>query len=91
MLFYVIFFSKMLSCQNGLIFHICQALSEHTRLSNNTANELIKLLEALATHSITSYELKQIFLLLREDGPEKVSHIHHILGNSHEFNNYYII
>jgi hypothetical protein len=51
---------------------VCQTLEEHPKLSQKAANELIKLLEVLASHSITSYELKQIFLLLREDMDLKV-------------------
>jgi hypothetical protein len=43
------------------------------KLSQKTANELIKLLEVLASHSITSYELKHVFLLIREDADLKVS------------------
>ena len=64
--------SKSLACQRGVILGVCEAL-EHPKLGQKAANELIKLLEVLASHSITSYELKQIFLLLREDADFHVS------------------
>ena len=64
--------SKSLACQRGIILGVCEAL-EHPKLGQKAANELIKLLEVLASHSITSYELKQIFLLLREDTDFHVS------------------
>ncbi|PNF23323.1 hypothetical protein B7P43_G17104 [Cryptotermes secundus] len=63
--------SKTLACRQGVILAICQALEDHVKLSQKTANELIKLLEVLASHSITPYELKQTFLLLREDADLK--------------------
>jgi c-di-AMP phosphodiesterase-like protein len=65
--------SKTLACQQGVILAVCQALEGHQKLSQKAANEMIKLLEVLASHSITSYELKQIFFLLREDTDVKVS------------------
>ena len=64
--------SKSLACQRGIILGVCEAL-ENPKLCQKAANELIKLLEVLASHSITSYELKQIFLLLREDADFHVS------------------
>jgi hypothetical protein len=64
--------SKSLACQRGVILGVCEAL-EHPKLGQRAANELIKLLEVLASHSITSYELKRIFLLLREDADFHVS------------------
>jgi len=64
--------SKSLACQRGVILGVCEAL-ERPKLCQKAANELIKLLEVLASHSITSYELKQIFLLLREDADFHVS------------------
>jgi hypothetical protein len=65
--------SKALACQQGIILAVCQALEDHAKLSQKTANELIKLLEVLASHSITPYELKHIFLLIKEDADLKVS------------------
>jgi hypothetical protein len=64
--------SKSLACQRGVILGVCEAL-ERPKLGQKAANELIKLLEVLASHSITSYELKRIFLLLREDADFHVS------------------
>lgn len=64
--------SKSLACQRGVILGVCEVL-EHPKLGQKAANELIKLLEVLASHSITSYELKRIFLLLREDADFHVS------------------
>ncbi|KAJ9577825.1 hypothetical protein L9F63_025312, partial [Diploptera punctata] len=55
---------KTLSCERGVILAVCQVLEQHNKLSQKAANELIKLLEVLASHSITSYELKQIMWLL---------------------------
>ncbi|XP_069696226.1 neurobeachin-like protein 1 isoform X2 [Periplaneta americana] len=63
--------SKTLACQRGVTLVVCQTLEDHRKLSQKAVNELIKLLEVLASHSITSYELKQIFLLLREDSDVK--------------------
>ncbi|XP_063234189.1 neurobeachin-like protein 1 isoform X2 [Bacillus rossius redtenbacheri] len=62
--------SKALACRKGMVHTLCEVLSEHSRLSQKTAAELVKLLEALVSHSVSPFELKQIFLLLREDGKE---------------------
>ena len=69
---YFLSHSKSLACQRGVILGVCEAL-EHPKVGQKAANELIKLLELLASHSIKSYELKRIFLLLREDADFKVS------------------
>ncbi|GLG93298.1 Neurobeachin [Gryllus bimaculatus] len=64
--------SKHLACRKGVILEVCHSLSlSHTMLNPKAVNEMIKLLEVLASHSITSYELKELFLLLREDGTIK--------------------
>ncbi|XP_067013553.2 neurobeachin-like protein 1 [Anabrus simplex] len=71
--------SKYLACEKGVILSICQALEEHQKLSAKAVNELIKLLEVLASHSVASHELKEIFLLLREDAEEKFPYRMHLL------------
>lgn len=66
-------FSKIVSCSVGLFGVICEVLKTENSIHFQTLHVLIELLQSLAMHSITSYELKQLFLLLRNDTDEKVS------------------
>ncbi|XP_037907722.1 neurobeachin-like protein 1 isoform X2 [Hermetia illucens] len=57
---------KSVACEERIIKVICQRLLEFNKLSQICIQNLIKLIEELAKHSITPVELKLIFWLLRE-------------------------
>ncbi|XP_039288398.1 neurobeachin-like protein 1 isoform X2 [Nilaparvata lugens] len=65
--------SLNLSCETGVITAVCNVLASQTvaNLNSKALAELVQLLEALASHSLTAFELKQLFLLLREDNDMK--------------------
>lgn len=50
-------------------------MEQHASLSRAAVGELLGLLEGLAAHCITPLELKCIFLLLREGGPDEKARI----------------
>ncbi|XP_075227690.1 neurobeachin-like protein 1 [Lycorma delicatula] len=74
--------SLSLSCEAGVVRAICDLLSSAScnNLHSKAAAELIQLLEALASHSLTAFELKQIFLLLREDNQIKNTYRNSLLN-----------
>jgi predicted ATP-grasp superfamily ATP-dependent carboligase len=47
-------------------------LAQHGKLDQEAAFELLRIVESLAAVSISSSELKQFLMLLREDIEEKV-------------------
>lgn len=69
--------SKTLACESGIVRALCQLLSVSS-LNSKTAVELVHWLEILASHSLTAYELKQIFLLLRDEKDIKVQQIKYL-------------
>ncbi len=79
----------MLCCQSGVLLQVIECLRAHRRLRHGSALELLKLAEALGTHSISPYELKQLIMLLRpgsggSNGDEKFpykSHVIHVISS----------
>ncbi|RZF48161.1 hypothetical protein LSTR_LSTR009850 [Laodelphax striatellus] len=65
--------SLNLSCESGVINAVCNVLASQrvANLNSKALAELVQLLEALASHSLTAFELKQLFLLLRESNDMK--------------------
>ena len=59
--------NKMLCCQSGVIVELVETLKSHGRLDPRAAMEILKTIEALGSHSISPYELKQLISLLQQD------------------------
>lgn len=68
----LLFFSKCQSSSYKVIDSVCKCLENSGQLVQKTVHQLLKLIENLASHSISTSELKKIFLLLR-DKDEPVS------------------
>ncbi len=87
--------NKMLCCQSGMLLELTRCLNSYQRLGTRTAIELVRLIEALGTHSISPYELKQFIMLLhlRGDQSEDVkfpykSHIIHVISSMSKSDGY---
>uniref|UniRef100_A0A1B6DB47 Neurobeachin-like protein 1 n=1 Tax=Clastoptera arizonana TaxID=38151 RepID=A0A1B6DB47_9HEMI len=65
--------SKTLACENGTVCALSEVLLLQT-IQPEAAARLVQLLEALASHSLSAYELKQLFLLLRTEESVKTPH-----------------
>lgn len=63
-------FSKCQSSACKVIDSVCKCLENSSQLAQKTVHQLLKLIENLASHSISTVELKNIFLLMRnKDDP----------------------
>jgi hypothetical protein len=68
-------FSKSLACEGNTLNAVGNTLAQHAKLDQEAAFELLRIVESLAAVSISSSELKQFLMLLREDIEEKVLHV----------------
>lgn len=84
------FSSKCQSSAYKVIDSVCKCLENSSQLVQKTVHQLLKLIENLASHSISTSELKKIFLLLR-DKEEPVScfkyftYLHYFFLNFYSF------
>lgn len=66
-------FSKCQSSACKVIDSVCKCLENSSQLAQKTVHQLLKLIENLASHSISTAELKNIFLLMRnKDEPVSI-------------------
>ncbi|XP_059473157.1 neurobeachin-like protein 1 isoform X2 [Neocloeon triangulifer] len=63
--------SKSLACEGKVLATLGNSVAQHAKLDQEAAFELIRILESLASVSISSVELKQFLMLLREDVEDK--------------------
>jgi predicted ATP-grasp superfamily ATP-dependent carboligase len=70
--YFNIYFSKSLACEGKTLNVVGNTLAQHGKLDQEAAFELLRIVESLAAVSISSSELKQFLMLLREDIEEKV-------------------
>ncbi|XP_025416195.1 neurobeachin-like protein 1 isoform X1 [Sipha flava] len=75
--------SKCQSSAYKVIDSVCKCLENSNQLFQKTVHQLLKLIENLASHSISTSELKKIFLLLR-DKDEPFPYITQVLGTLSE-------
>jgi len=65
-------FSKSIACQGNVLTTVGNTLAQHSKLDQEAALELLRTVESLASVSVSSVELKQFLMLLRDDLEDRV-------------------
>lgn len=72
----ILYFSKCQSSACKVINSVCKCLENSSQLVQKTVHQLLKLIENLASHSISASELKEVFLLIRnKDAPVSLFYV----------------